>query len=142
MIETMYDAPGIGLAAPQVGVGQRIAVMEMASEEDEQSPIVMINPEILWTSDETDEASEGCLSFPGHFCDITRPSAVEVRYMDLKGQIVENTLERLQARCAQHEIDHLNGKLFIDHISRLKRGLLVKKFKKELAAGKHRPKQP
>ena len=138
MIETMYDAPGIGLAAPQVGVGVRLAVIEMATEEDERMPLAMINPLVLKTSQEAVEESEGCLSFPGHFCDITRPISAEIRFQDLDGVEQELALEGIQARCALHEIDHLNGKLFIDHLSRLKRSILLAKYRKELASGKHK----
>ncbi|MCY4542991.1 MAG: peptide deformylase [Rhodobacteraceae bacterium] len=138
MIETMYDAPGIGLAAPQVGVGLRLAVIEMAGNEDERDPLVLINPEILDRSSDVDVASEGCLSLPGFFIDITRPVSVELRFLDLDGVERELALEGLQARCAQHEIDHLNGKLIIDHLSRLKRGIIVAKYKKERAASKQK----
>jgi peptide deformylase len=130
MLETMYDAPGIGLAAIQIGVSRRMLVLDVAKEGEDKSPIVFINPEILSTSDERSTYEEGCLSIPDYYAEVERPAALTVRYLDLEG--TQKTLEAdgLLATCLQHEIDHLNGVLFIDHISRLKREMVIKKFTK------------
>ncbi len=163
MFETMYDAPGIGLAAPQIGVMERVIVVDCATrskddtrnedgeyEEVEQEdyegedegedipdlpepdpePIAMINPELIWFSDETSIYEEGCLSIPEFYEDVERPTSCRVRYMDMEGEIIERDLEGLLSTCVQHEVDHLNGKLFIDYISRLKRERITKKFQK------------
>jgi peptide deformylase len=130
MLETMYDAPGIGLAAPQIGVLRRVVVMDLAKEGETPAPLVMINPEILKVSDETAVSEEGCLSIPELYYEVERPSEVTVRYTDLDGKTVEiDATERL-AVCVQHEIDHLDGVLYIDYLSRLKRDRIVKKFDK------------
>jgi peptide deformylase len=130
MFETMYEAPGIGLAAIQVGVPRRIITMDLSKNEDPQEPRVFINPELLWTSDETATYEEGCLSIPEYYEEVTRPAQVRVKYLDLEGN--EQVLEAndLLATCLQHEIDHLNGVLFIDHISKLKRDRVIKKYAK------------
>ena len=130
MFETMYDAPGIGLAAIQVGIPKRVVTMDLAKKEEGQQPRVFINPEILWTSEETATYEEGCLSIPEFYEDVERPAQVRVKYLDLGGQVQELEANGLLATCLQHEIDHLNGVLFIDHISRLKRERVVKKFAK------------
>jgi peptide deformylase len=130
MFETMYDAPGIGLAAIQVGVPKRVVTMDLSKKEEEQKPHVFINPELLWASDEKSTREEGCLSIPEFYEDVERPSKVKVKYLDLDGKEHELDAEGLLATCLQHEIDHLNGVLFIDHISRLKRNLITKKFSK------------
>jgi peptide deformylase len=130
MFETMYEAPGIGLAAIQVGVPRRVVTMDLAKKEDEKEPRVFINPEILWTSEEKATYEEGCLSIPEFYEDVERPAQVRVKYLDLEGQVQELEASGLLATCLQHEIDHLNGVLFIDHISRLKRERVVKKFAK------------
>lgn len=131
MFETMYDAPGIGLAAPQIGVMQRIVTVDCArSEEDEPEPIALINPEILWSSEETRVYEEGCLSIPDFYEEVERPDNIKMRYMDVDGNVIERAADGLLATCVQHEIDHLNGKLFIDYISRLKRDRVTKKFQK------------
>jgi peptide deformylase len=131
MFETMYDAPGIGLAAIQVGVPRRVVTMDLAKKEDEEKqPRVFINPEILWTSDEKAIYEEGCLSIPEFYEEVERPAQVRVKYLDLEGRAQEVEASGLLATCLQHEIDHLNGVLFIDHISRLKRERVVKKFAK------------
>jgi len=131
MLQTMYDAPGIGLAAPQVGVTSRILVMDCAKGEDEQpEPICMANPEIVWTSKELNEHEEGCLSIPDVFANVTRPAAVQVRYLDRDGAEQERAFEGLRATCVQHEIDHLNGKLFIDYLSIVRRQMITSKMKK------------
>ena len=131
MLETMYDAPGIGLAAPQVGVGRRVLVMDCVKEEDAAPrPMVLINPEVTWTSEETSVYEEGCLSIPEHYADVTRPAEVKVRWMGLDGDRHEEQFDGLWATCVQHEIDHLNGVLFIDHLSALKRQLITRKMVK------------
>src|SRR5712672_3203226 len=126
MFETMYEAPGIGLAAIQVGVPRRVVTMDLAEKE----PRVFINPEILWTSEEKATYEEGCLSIPEFYEDVERPAQVRVKYLDLEGKENEVDASGLLATCLQHEIDHLNGVLFIDHISRLKRERVIKKFSK------------
>ena len=130
MLETMYDAPGIGLAAPQIGEMKRIVVMDLAKEGDEPEPIVMINPEILKFSDETVVTEEGCLSIPELYYDVERPAEVTVRYTDLEGKTVERDADDRLAICIQHELDHLDGVLYIDYLSRLKRDRVLKKFQK------------
>jgi peptide deformylase len=130
MFESMYDAPGIGLAAIQVGVAKRVITMDLAKREEASKPLVVINPEIVWTSEETAVYEEGCLSIPEHYEEVERPAEVRVKYLDLEGQPQEVEAKGLLATCLQHEIDHLNGVLFIDHISKLKRDRITKKFTK------------
>lgn len=130
MLETMYDAPGIGLAAPQIGELRRIVVMDLAKEGEDPAPIVMINPEILKFSDETVVTEEGCLSIPELYYDVERPAEVTVRYTDLDGKTVETDANERLAICIQHELDHLDGVLYIDYLSRLKRDRVLKKFQK------------
>jgi peptide deformylase len=131
MLQTMYDAPGIGLAAPQVGVLSRVIVMDCAKGEDEEpEPICIANPEITWASDELREHEEGCLSIPEVFANVTRPEAVRVRYLDRDGALQERDFEGIRATCVQHEIDHLNGKLFIDYLSGVRRQMITGKMKK------------
>ena len=132
MLETMYAAPGIGLAAPQVGVLKRLFVADLADKKkgEEPAPIILLNPEIGWQSDEEVALEEGCLSLPGQFADVLRPRAVRVRYQDLEGAAREIEAEGLLARCLQHELDHLDGVLFIDRISVLKRGMIMRKLAK------------
>lgn len=130
MLETMYDAPGIGLAAPQIGEMKRIVVMDLAKEGEEPDPIVMINPEILKFSDETVVTEEGCLSIPEIYYEVERPAEVRVRYTDLDGKSVERDAGDRLAICIQHELDHLDGVLYIDYLSRLKRDRVLKKFQK------------
>ncbi len=139
MLATMYDAPGIGLAAPQIGVSQRLVVLDVAersaSEDGEEmpaepSPLKLVNPEIVWASDDTSLYEEGCLSIPDYYEEVERPAAVRVRYLDEMGAEREIEANGLLATCLQHEIDHLDGILFIDHISRLKRERVTKKFAK------------
>jgi len=131
MFETMYDAPGIGLAAIQVGTPKRVVTMDLAKKEGEpKNPQVFINPEILWASAETATYEEGCLSIPEYYSDVERPAQVKVRYLDLEGTTREVDANGLLATCLQHEIDHINGVLFIDHISKLKRDRVIKKFSK------------
>src|SRR5580692_12446843 len=130
MFETMYDAPGIGLAAIQLGVTKRVVTMDLSKKEDEQKPRVFINPEITWRSAETAKYEEGCLSIPDYYEEVERPAEVKVKYLDLDGKQHEIEASGLLATCLQHEIDHINGVLFIDHLSRLKRSLVIKKFTK------------
>ena len=131
MLETMYEAPGIGLAAIQVGEPRRIITIDVAREEEPKSPLFLINPEILWRSeDERSTYEEGCLSIPDYYAEVERPAKVRVRYVDYDGKQQEREADGLLATCVQHEVDHLNGVLFIDYISKLKRDLVVKKFTK------------
>jgi len=130
MLETMYDAPGVGLAATQIGVMHRVIVMDASGEEEEAQPIVMINPVLTWLSDELNVYQEGCLSIPEYYEDVERPASCKVRFLDEDGKEQTMECEGLLATVVQHEIDHLDGKLFIDHISRLKRERVTKKFKK------------
>ena len=130
MLETMYDAPGIGLAAVQIGVPQRLVVIDLAREGEEKQPLFLVNPEITWSSPEESEYEEGCLSIPEFFDMVTRPKEIKVRYLDRRGEPQEAQCSGVLATCVQHEIDHLNGVLFIDYISKLKRDRVVKKFVK------------
>jgi len=130
MFETMYEAPGIGLAAIQVGVAKRVVTMDLAKKEGPENPRVFINPEIVWSSDELSTYEEGCLSIPDIHEDVDRPARVRVKFLDLDGKQHEEEADGLFATCIQHEIDHTNGVLFIDHISKLKRDRIVKKFSK------------
>jgi len=130
MLETMYAAPGIGLAAIQVGVPQRILTVDVAKKDEPRNPQVVINPEILWSSDERGIYEEGCLSIPEIYEEVERPMQVKVRFTDLDGSVREVEANGLLATCLQHEIDHLNGVLFIDHLSKLKRDRIIKKFTK------------
>jgi peptide deformylase len=130
MLETMYEAPGIGLAAIQVGEPLRLVTMDLAKKDEGKAPQVFINPEIVWSSDETNVHEEGCLSIPEYYEDVERPAKVRVKYLDLEGKPHEVEAEGVFATCIQHEIDHLNGVLFIDHISKLKRDRVIKKYTK------------
>lgn len=131
MLETMYDAPGIGLAAPQIGVLDRIIVMDCVKEEGEAPrPMVMVNPEVIGESDDTNVYEEGCLSIPEQYAEVTRPKDVRVRWLDLNGNVQEQDFGGLWATCVQHEIDHLNGKLFIDYLGPMKRQLITRKMVK------------
>jgi peptide deformylase len=134
MLETMYDAPGIGLAAIQVGVPKRVIVMDLAREGEEKQPRYFVNPEILWASEETAPYEEGCLSVPEIYDEVERPAQVKLRYLNYQGEQVEEDAEGLFAVCIQHEMDHLEGVLFIDHLSRLKREQAIKKVKKQAKA--------
>lgn len=131
MLETMYDAPGIGLAAIQIAVPKRIITIDIARKDEPKKPVVLINPEIVWRSEETSTYEEGCLSIPEYYEEIERPARCTVRYLDLDGQPQELDCEGLMATCVQHEVDHLNGVLFIDYLSRLKRERVIKKFAKQ-----------
>ncbi|MGD0333339.1 MAG: peptide deformylase [Xanthobacteraceae bacterium] len=136
MFETMYAAPGIGLAAIQVGVGKRLFTADLSKKEEAREPQVFINPEIVWASDEKAIHEEGCLSIPEYYEDVERPVQVKVKYLDLDGKAHEIEADGLLARCVQHEIDHINGVLFIDHLSKLKRDRVIKKFSKAAKAAK------
>lgn len=130
MLETMYDAPGIGLAAVQIGVPRRLVVIDVSKEGEEKAPLVFFNPEILASTDARSTYEEGCLSIPDYYAEVERPAGVTVRYVDRDGKTREIEADGLLATCLQHEIDHLNGTLFIDHISRLKREMVIRKFTK------------
>ncbi len=132
MLETMYHAPGIGLAAPQLGLLQRVVVMDCASSEEGEAPepLALVNPEILAASEETRTHNEGCLSIPDVFEEILRPASVRVRYVSRAGEVEERDFEGLRAVCVQHEIDHLDGKLFIDRLGPIKRQMITQKMKK------------
>ena len=135
MLETMYEAPGIGLAAVQVGILKRIVVIDVSKKDQEKKPIHLINPEITFKSKKTSVYEEGCLSLPGHFAEIERPSECHVNYLDYNGREKELKADGLLATCLQHEIDHLNGILFIDYLSKLKKDMIIKKLikhKKEI----------
>jgi len=136
MFATMYEAPGIGLAAIQVGVPQRVVVMDLSKKEDVHKPQVFINPEVTWTSEEKASYEEGCLSIPEYYEEVERPERVKVKYLDLDGTAHEIEAKGLFATCIQHEVDHTNGVLFIDHISKLKRDRVTKKFIKAAKTGK------
>ena len=130
MLETMYEAPGIGLAAIQIGVPLRIIVMDLAKEDAPKAPRYFVNPEILWASEETLPYEEGCLSVPDIYDEVERPARVKLRYLNYEGDVIEEDAEGLFAVCIQHEMDHLEGILFIDHLSRLKRETVLRKLKK------------
>jgi peptide deformylase len=130
MLETMYEAPGIGLAAPQIGVAKRIVVLDVAREGEKPQPLRIVNPELVWTSDELMLQSEGCLSLPEHYADVERPKAIRLRYLDYQNEIRELEAEDLLATCIQHEMDHLDGVLFVDHLSAVKRGIILRKLAK------------
>ncbi len=130
MLETMYDAPGIGLAAIQIGVARRMLVIDLSKEGEDKQPLVFINPEIVSSSEERSVYEEGCLSIPDYYAEVERPAQVTVKYLDREGKEQSVEADGLLATCLQHEIDHLNGVLFIDHISRLKREMVIKKFTK------------
>ncbi|HET8727050.1 MAG TPA: peptide deformylase [Alphaproteobacteria bacterium] len=130
MLETMYAAPGIGLAAPQVGVLERILVLDVAGKDEEPQPMRIVNPEIVWSSEEQATCQEGCLSLPEQWADVTRPAEVKVRYLDENNEKQEIHADGLLATCLQHEVDHLNGVLFTDHLSPLKRNMIMRKLAK------------
>ncbi len=130
MLETMYDAPGVGLAAPQVGVSKRVIVIDISHDEDARTPIYMVNPEIIWKSDEISVCEEGCLSVPKQYAEVERPASVTVRYLDRLGMMQEFQADDFLATAVQHEIDHLDGILYVDRLSRLKKNMLLKKLKK------------
>ena len=132
MLATMYDAPGIGLAANQVGLLNRVLVMDLARTDDgeEPAPICMVNPQLIYESEEMSVMQEGCLSIPQQYADVERPAIVRVKYLDYNGKDAELEASGLLSHCVQHEIDHLNGVLFIDYLSSLKRNMIIKKVDK------------
>jgi peptide deformylase len=131
MLETMYAAPGIGLAAPQVGDAVQVIVLDVARDGEPRQPLRMANPDIVWASDERVPAEEGCLSLPDQFAEVTRPAEVKVRYLDHENEIRELHAKGLLAVCVQHEMDHLRGVLFVDHISTLRRNMILRKLVKK-----------
>ena len=138
MLDTMYVAKGVGLSAVQVGVMKRVVVMDAEQGEDDEKrgkPLKMINPEIIGEDEEPNLYKEGCLSFPGQYSEVERPKAVTVRYMDETGKTITTTMDGLAATCIQHEIDHINGIVFVDHISRLKREMIIKRLTKAKKEG-------
>lgn len=136
MLETMYEASGIGLAANQIDLLNRVFVMDMAPREGgDPRPIHIVNPEIIWRSEEFSVMEEGCLSIPGQYAEVERPAAVRLQYLDYQGNPAELLAEGAMSHCVQHELDHLNGVLFIDHISKLKRDMIVRKIDKLRKAG-------
>ena len=130
MLETMYAAPGIGLAAIQIGVPKRVIVMDLAPQGEERQPRYFVNPEIVWSSEDTQPYEEGCLSVPEYYDEVQRPARVKLRYLNYQGEQIEEEADDLYAVCVQHEMDHLEGTLFIDHLSRLKRSYAINKVKK------------
>lgn len=135
MFETMYAAPGIGLAAIQIGVPRRVVTMDLAKKDEPKAPQLFINPQVTWSAEERAVYEEGCLSIPEYYEEVERPARVKVSYRDLDGRTHEIEADGLLATCLQHEIDHLNGVLFIDYISKLKRDMIVRKFKKAAKRG-------
>jgi len=135
MLDTMYGAIGIGLAAPQVGQSSRVIVLDVARDGEKPQPLQLANPEILWRSPELTTGNEGCLSLPEHYAEVTRPAKIRVRYLDYQNEIREIEPSGLLAMCLQHEIDHLDGVLFVDHISSLKRGMILRKLAKAKRIG-------
>ena len=130
MLATMYDAPGIGLAAPQLGLSRRLITMDCSAKDADPDPMVLINPEVLWSSEEKNTYEEGCLSIPEQYADVERPAEVDVRWLDVDGNTHERRMDGLWATCVQHEIDHLNGILFIDYLKPLKRQMITRKMQK------------
>jgi len=130
MLESMHAAPGIGLAAPQVGVHQRVVVCDIARPDEPPQPMKLANPEIIWASDETVIREEGCLSLPEHFAEVMRPAEVKIRYLDYDNEMREVDAEGILSTCLQHEMDHLDGVLFVDHISMIKRKMILRKLTK------------
>ena len=130
MLETMSAAAGIGLAAPQVGISSRVIVVDTSPKDGDRDPLHMADPEILWASDERIVQEEGCLSLPEHYAEVCRPGAIRVRYLDRENEIREREAEGRLAACIQHELDHLEGVLFVDHVSALKRNIILRKLSK------------
>lgn len=135
MLETMYDAPGIGLAAVQIGVPKRVIVMDLSGKDEPRAPRYFVNPEIVWASDDTAPYEEGCLSVPEYYDEVERPARVKLKYLDYQGRAVEEDADGMFAVCIQHEMDHLKGVLFIDHLSRLKRERAVARVRKLARTG-------
>lgn len=130
MLETMYKARGIGLAAPQVGVSKSVIVIDVAKDDEDPNPIRMANPEIIWASEDEELREEGCLSLPEQFAEVVRPVAVRVRYLDHENEIRELDADEILGICVQHEMDHLEGTLFVDRLSKLKRNMILRKLQK------------
>ena len=130
MLETMYLAPGVGLAAPQIGVTKRVIVVDVGKTEEDRDPYRMANPELVWTSDERSVYEEGCLSLPEHYADVERPERIRVKYIDENNTEQELEANGLLATCIQHEMDHLEGVLFVDHLTSLKRNMIIRKLQK------------
>ena len=130
MLETMYDEPGIGLSAIQVGVPKRIVVVDVAKQDEPPAPLRLVNPEIIWHSDERAVYEEGCLSLPDHYAEVTRPASIKLRYLDETGAEQEIDADEILSRCIQHEIDHLDGILFVDHLTAVKRSIILRKLTK------------
>ena len=130
MLDTMYNAPGIGLAAIQIGIEKRICVIDISKDDEKKTPFIFINPKLIETSDQHSTYEEGCLSIPDFFAEVERPACVKVEYQDIEGKINTLQVDGMLATCLQHEMDHMDGILFIDHISKLKRDRVIKKFKK------------
>jgi peptide deformylase len=130
LLETMYAAPGIGLAAPQIGVGQRVLVVDIARDDEERHPLCMANPQLLWVSDEDSTYDEGCLSVPEQYAEVVRPARIRVRFVDHQNEVREIEAQGLLATVIQHEMDHLDGILFIDHLTNLKRNMILRKLAK------------
>lgn len=142
MLETMYAAPGVGLAAPQIGVTRRVIVVDAADRNEPPAPLKLVNPEVIWASDDLSSYEEGCLSVPDHYDDVVRPARVRVRYLDETGTSKELDADGLLAVVLQHEIDHLNGTLFVDHLSSLKRNMILRKLTKGKKNGDYEEKAP
>lgn len=134
MLATMYEAPGIGLAAPQVGESLRLIVLDVSGKDETPDPMVLVNPEVIAASKELATREEGCLSLPNQYAEVTRPAVVKVRYQTLDGSRKDIEADGLMAACLQHEIDHLDGRLFVDYLSPLKRNMILRKLAKELKA--------
>lgn len=130
MLETMYLAPGVGLAAPQIGVSKRIIVVDVGKTEEERAPLRMANPELVWESDDWSVYEEGCLSLPEHYAEVERPERIRVKYLDETNTERELEAEGLLATCIQHEMDHLEGVLFVDHLTSIKRSMILRKLQK------------
>ncbi|MCI5053454.1 MAG: peptide deformylase [Pelagibacteraceae bacterium] len=128
MLETMYQAPGIGLAAPQVGILKKVIVIDLAKEDEPKKPLFIVNPKIIWKSDELSSREEGCLSIPGYFAEVVRPTKCKLQYLDYDGEQQEIEAEDLLSTCIQHEVDHCDGVLFIDYLSKLKKDMIIKKL--------------
>jgi peptide deformylase len=130
LLDTMYQAPGIGLAAPQIGVTRRVIVVDIAPKDQPRAPLRLANPEIVWRSEDLAAYEEGCLSFPEQYSEVKRPARARVRFLDEHNEVREMEIDGLLATCVQHEMDHLDGVLFVDHISSLKRGIILRKMQK------------
>ena len=135
MLETMYAADGIGLAAPQVGDGRSIIVLDTTPREEDPQPLCLVNPEIVWSSDERRAHQEGCLSLPEHYAEVLRPDSIRIKYLDKTGSAQELQADGMLATCIQHEMDHLKGILFVDHVSSVKRNMILRKLKKAKKLG-------